>query len=44
LVVRDELPGLVGEVLDARRDDRASMNANDLASFAKIVEVASYGL
>jgi len=42
--VRDELPGLVGKVLDARRDDRAAMNANNLARFAKIVEVASYGL
>ena len=44
LVVRDELAGLVGEVLDARRDDRAAMNANDLARFAEFVEIASYGL
>ena len=39
--MRDELPGVVGEVLNARRDDRASMNANHLARFAEIVEIAS---
>ena len=44
LVVRDELPGLIGEVLNSRSDDRASMNANDPARFAEFVEVASYGL
>ena len=28
LVVRDELPGLVGEVFNSRSDDCAAMNAN----------------
>ncbi len=44
LVVGDELPGVIGEVFNSRRDDRAAMNANDMARFAELVEVASYGL
>ena len=44
LVMRNELPGVIGEVLNSRSDDRASMNANHPALFAELVEVASYGL
>ena len=44
VVVRDELPGLIGEVLDSRRDNRAAMNANHTARFAEFVEVAPDGL
>ena len=44
LVVRDELPGVIGEIFNARLDDRAAMNANHPAGFAEFVEVAPYGL
>ena len=37
----DEAPGLVGEVLDGRSDDRATMRARQDSKIAKLVEVAT---
>ena len=40
LLMCDELPGLISEILDARGDDRSAVNTNHLAGLAELVEIA----